>query len=427
LEIGPGGDVLAGDRDWRTPRPEAGKRNMVLGDVVEQGRDVLKAAVRRHLLSDVRLGVFLSSGLDSTALLGLVREVAGQNVDAFTVSFPEEPGRDEAPIARETAKRLGVGYHECPVDSETAFEWAREGLDRMDQPGLDGLNVYMVSRAVRREGIVVALSGQGGDEVFGGYPSFRDLPRLRHRINRLSLLPAALRTAVVRLATARMNGFVKSKAQELAATRPDTRDLYFGYKRLLASDDLARMGLHPSNLGLTSSFHLPNVCQDEWTIGDDLVASVGRLELAYYLGNTLLRDGDVFGMANSLEIRVPFLDIDVVDWAFRLPGDMILPSNAPSKFLLRKIGSDFYNGAQTRLAKRGFTPPWSTWLLGPLRQLMEEGVCALRESGLIAEEGLNKTREAFFREPDRGTWSRIWTLVVLGHWLRKNGRAPSAA
>jgi asparagine synthase (glutamine-hydrolysing) len=417
LEVDASGQVAARGDYWDFPAPASRDHRASFHELVEEGRMLLDQAVHRHLLSDVPVGVFLSSGLDSTAVLGVARQVTSDQVHTFTVSFPEDGAQDEGPLARETAQRFNVVHHECQVDESTALQWVEEGLARMDQPTMDGLNTYIVSRAVRREGIMVALSGQGGDEVFGGYRSFRGIPRWYRRMSWLRALAPQSRAALVRLATARMASAYRGKAQDIARTGPDLLGLYFHYRRLLSNADLACLGLRASALNLTDSFHLPESDGRRYLVPNDPVATVGRLESMYYLGNTLLRDADIFGMANSLEIRVPFLDRDLVEWAFQLPGTVLLPNGAPEKFLLREMCANFYTPAQTRQAKRGFTLPFHSWLLGSLQEVMEESLRSVKASGLLVPGGVDRLREVFLREPRSAAWSRVWGVVSLGYWL----------
>jgi asparagine synthase (glutamine-hydrolysing) len=144
---------------------------------------------------------------------------------------------------------------------------------------------------------------------------------------------------------------------------------------------------------------------------------VARLDAAFYLENTLLRDSDIFGMANSLEIRVPFLDRDLIEWAFRLPGDVLLPKGAPLKYLLRNICADVYEKLPVSSSKRGFVLQISAWLRGPLREVMEVSLRTVRDSGMLGTTGIDDVEEIFRREPDTQAWSRLWALVTLGSWL----------
>jgi asparagine synthase (glutamine-hydrolysing) len=155
-----------------------------------------------------------------------------------------------------------------------------------------------------------------------------------------------------------------------------------------------------------------------------LFSSVARLDAAFYLQNILLRDSDVFGMANSLEIRVPFLDLDLVEWAFRLPGNVLLPKRAPLKYLLRQICADVYREVPIASSKRGFVIPLSQWLRGPLREVAEESLHSLHGSGLLDPAGIDDVKETFTRQPDSPIWSRLWALVTLGFWLQTQRSAP---
>ena len=146
----------------------------------------------------VPVGVFLSSGLDSTIIAGLAARHTPR-LRSFTVGFSDNPDLSELALAGETAKRFGLQHTEVQVTAQDALDAAGGWLGAIDQPSMDGLNVYLISRAVRAQGIKVVLSGQGGDELFGGYPSFADVPRLQRMMRKLAWLPAPLRAASARL------------------------------------------------------------------------------------------------------------------------------------------------------------------------------------------------------------------------------------
>jgi asparagine synthase (glutamine-hydrolysing) len=408
------GRITREDRFWKIP-PVAVRS--VMASQIEEGRSLLQRAVQRHLLSDVRVGIFLSSGLDSTAILGNARTVTSEHLHAFTVSFPDDRGYDEAATARETAARLGVQYHEYPVDNNTALGWIREGLDRMDQPCMDGFNTHIVARAVREQGIAVALSGMGGDEIFGGYPAFRRVPFLYGWLSRLKFAPPPWRVAAARIVSMMASEIVRQKSIEIARLGPQLAGLYFQSRRLISDEALRTLGLDWRSLGLQDGWQPPSVDFSECLVNDDPVASVSRLETIFYLGNMLLRDSDVFGMANSLEIRVPFLDRDLLDWAFGLAGNLVLPHGAPPKHLLREMYAHLFSGSQFTQPKRGFTLPIATWLMGPLRDLMETSLRNLKNSGLLEPEGVDHVATTFLGQPHSPAWSRVWALVTLGHWL----------
>jgi asparagine synthase (glutamine-hydrolysing) len=416
--------VTGADTFWKVPPVTVCPKTVA--SQIDEGRSLLEKAVQRHLLSDVPVGIFLSSGLDSTAILGNAQKVTSEHLHAFSVSFPDHWREDEAPIARQTAARFGVQYHEYPVDDSTALLWICEGLDRMDQPSMDGFNTHIVARAVREQGIAVALSGMGGDELFGGYPAFRRVPRLLQLLSTFNAVPPSWRGGVARIASALANEIVKEKSVSIARLDPDLLAVYFQSRRLISDEVLGRLGLDWRSLGLEETFQIPGIEFGECLLNDDPVASVSRLETIFYLGNMLLRDSDVFGMANSLEIRVPFLDRDLLEWAFRLAGGMLLPQGAAPKYLLRQMCAPFFSESQLTQPKRGFALPFATWLMGPLRDLMHTNLEMLKNSGLVRPEGVDHVATTFLREPHSPAWSRIWALVTLGHWLNTQHKRPQA-
>ncbi|HEY6769747.1 MAG TPA: asparagine synthase (glutamine-hydrolyzing), partial [Candidatus Sulfotelmatobacter sp.] len=417
------GNVVAEGRYWQFPPPEESQRLRPLADIVDEGREILQESVRRHLLSDVKVGLFLSSGLDSTALLGLTPEK--HTLDAFTVSFPDHPEYNEVLPAKVAADRFGVRHHECQVSDSTALNWIRQALHSMDQPSMDGFNSYIVSRAVREQGIAVALSGLGGDEVFGGYELFHRVPRIYNALSWLAPFPESVRTTAAWLATAFTNDTVRQKAHEIAKVNPGLIGLYFRQRRLIGDSGLQAFGLNAGSLSLSEDFQVPELQYEGCYVPADLLSSVARLDAAFYLKNILLRDSDVFGMANSLEIRVPFLDSDLIEWAFRLPGNVLLPKGAPLKYMLRRICADVYGKLPVASFKRGFVVPISAWLRGPLREVMESSLCTVRNAGLLDTRGIDDVQQVFRREPDSPAWSRTWALVTLGSWLGSQHAALS--
>jgi asparagine synthase (glutamine-hydrolysing) len=417
------GNVTGGGRYWQFPRLRHSAEVQPLSEIVEEGRALLQNAISRHLLSDVRIGVFLSGGLDSTAILGLARSrQEGHSLEAFTVSFPDRPEDDESAVAQATAERFGAPFNQCQVSDSTALRWMADALAHIDQPSMDGFNTYVVARAAHEQGIVVALSGLGGDEMFGGYNLFRRVPRTYNFMSWLNPFPERVRYGASAVATAFTSQIARVKAEEIVAADPGLIGIYFHYRRLLSNSNLAAMGMNAKDLDLSEDFQLRECRYDGCYVPGDHVASIGRLDSSFYLQNILLRDSDVFGMANSLEIRVPFLGRDLAEWALGLPGNVLLPARAPQKYLLRKICASLYTNAQLKQPKRGFALPFAAWLRGPLRELMEENLRSLRSSGLLDPMGIDLLRKMFDAEPDGPAWSRVWALVVLGTWLQKQQR-----
>lgn len=401
---------------WTCPKP-----NQSIGepDAVAAIERTLDASVRDHLASDVPIGVFLSSGLDSTVIAALAAKHTDR-LRSFTVGFADQPDMSELSLAKETARIFNLDHTEIQVNNSDAEESAMAWMQSLDQPSMDGLNVYIISRAVRAQGITVALSGQGGDELFGGYPSFSDVPRLLRWMRGIGWMPSPLRVAICNLATGGRSEAVRQKMADVARTDGTIFDLYFQRRRAMSDNQLASLGLEAGPLGLTEYF-LPRESLAGVTVDDDdVVWSVSQLESRFYQGNMLLRDGDVNGMAHSLEIRVPMLDQRMLDLMLAIPGNVRIPNAVANKHLLRLAFAPYLRPVLLAQRKRGFTLPIARWMYGPLRDLCQHALVSLKSLGIVRQTGIEELWNAFLDEPESPIWSRTFTLCVLGMYLKKN-------
>ncbi|HWI20565.1 MAG TPA: asparagine synthase (glutamine-hydrolyzing) [Vicinamibacterales bacterium] len=320
-------------------------------------------SVRAHLLSDVEVGVFLSAGIDSGALLGLVRDAGQSKVRAITLAFDEfqSTSDDEAPLAKRVAEHYGAQTAVRRVGIGEFREDLPAILDAMDQPSIDGVNTWFVSKAAKEQGLKVALSGLGGDELFAGYPSFADLPRWKRRIGPLAVIPGVAPVARAVLQTA-APGYARRRPKslsvfELAGT---WAGVYLLQRGLFLPSELCGI-LEPEQVreGLERLDPLRRVSM---ALVPDPGSDTGRvcaLESTHYMRNQLLRDADWAGMAHSLEIRVPLADFTllkslapVVPSITRGRGKTAL-AKAPSRPLLPEaIGR----------VKTGFRVPILSWI-----------------------------------------------------------------
>ena len=283
------------------PTPDPAERRQTIAEGV---RD----SVRAHLLSDVEVGVFLSAGVDSGSVLALAREAGLARPKAITLAFPEFLGTsdDEAPLAAEVARRYGAEHVVRRVD-EAEFEADLPAMfSAMDQPSIDGINAWFVAKAALK----VALSGLGGDELLGGYPSFTDLPRWRRRYGPVSRLPGAGRTARLLLQTF-ASGLARSrpKAPYVLEYAGSLEGAYMLRRGLFLPGELAAL-LEPDlvNEGLRRLEPLGRLRQ---TLSPDPGSDIARLcalESGHYMRDQLLRDADWAGMAHGVEIRTPLAD-----------------------------------------------------------------------------------------------------------------------
>lgn len=399
-------------RHWTFPKVAPIDPQVALSRV----REVVAGAVQSHMVSDVPVGVFLSSGLDSTVITGLAAKGTTQ-VRTFTVGFGDNPDYSESTLAAETARQFGLDHVPVNVNMADALEQVSGWLASIDQPSLDGLNTYVIAKAVRREGIIVALSGQGGDELFGGYPSFRDVPRIHSLFRLARLAPMSFRSELAHWVGRGSPTAVREKMQDLARSNGDLRTLYLLRRRVMSNEQMEALGFQERDIG--PSYISPAGHECEQVPMDDRVAAISLLELKYYLGNTLLRVGDESGMANSMEIRVPLLDRCVLDAVLAMPGTVRLPNRVPDKFLLRRAFSDFYRPELLGQAKRGFELPVARWMRGSLRDLCEDALSSLRKSGLCDPDGVAGVWDQYLAEPETQIWSRVWSLCVLGNYLSR--------
>lgn len=391
-------------RYWTLPfGPAAEEARTGRAKAVQELGEELRRAVRLHLIADVPLGIFLSSGVDSSALATVANEVHRGGIHTLSVGF-DQPEFDETREATELARVLGTTHTVLRLTGPELLEDIEQVFSAMDQPTVDGFNTYVVSRAARRAGLTVALSGLGGDELFGGYASFRDVPRAA---SLRKLIPVSLRVpeSAQRWA-ARMGGRGVAKALELLARPASTVEAYLLRRELLLPAE--RRGLHDGNWpvqGVDRS--LPPGLSSL-----SLANQVSALELSNYMRDMLLRDGDVFSMAVGLELRLPLLDHVFVERVVRLPGNWKGPDPRPKPLLLDAVGPGLPSSVPER-RKRGFTFPWNAWLRGPMKDRVHR---ALHEQDVWAALGLvPHAPEELWHRFESGD-PRVGGLQVIALW-----------
>ena len=319
-----------------------------------------------------------------------------------------------------TARLFGLQHTEVRLPGVEAEAAAQDWLDNIDLPSVDGLNIFVLSRAVRALGIKVALSGQGGDELFGGYPSFKDVPRMRSLFGYGRIVPAWLRRRLAHMAAYKKPLAVQAKLSDIAGSDGSLLSIYLHRRRLMSDGQLARLGMHAPALGLSPDFMPAEALEGVKRDGDDPILLVSEYESRFYQSNMLLRDADLNGMAHGLEIRLPMLDTRLLNLVYALPGLVRLPAGAPSKYLLRKAFTSLLRPELLSQNKRGFTLPIQRWMVTSLRPLCEESLAILKESGVLQPEGIDAVWQGFQCEPETPLWTRAFILCVLGAYIRRN-------
>lgn len=389
-------------------------------------RSLLEQAVASHLVADVPVGVFLSSGIDSTVLAALASR-ARPGVHTFTIAFPDAQF-SEAAAARRTANRLRTEHRELNLSDREMVARLDEAIAAFDQPSMDGINTYFVSWAARQAGLKVALSGLGSDELFGGYATFRNTAKIERVAALARLAPAAIRNAVVgNFGSPRNPARAIDKFAKAAAAWIDPDALphpYFSTRLLFPPQAVFAMGRAEAWRSERSWRWLSDSARQAASL--DRFTAVSWLELRSYLLNTLLRDTDAMSMRNSLEVRVPFLDTPLVEYLLSLPESAKLNRSRPKALLIAAMG-DLLPEEVIEQPKRTFTLPWERWLRGELGQRVAAGLKdwspALEPH--VSREFPSAVWEAFLR--GRTTWSRPWSLYVLNEWAKRNIHNVGAA
>jgi asparagine synthase (glutamine-hydrolysing) len=362
-------------------------------EATELVRDALKESIARHLVSDVPVGVFLSGGIDSTALVALASRHAPNELHTFCISF-DDPKFNEGNIAARTAQHFGTRHTDWRLDSAAARKLLGNFLESSDQPSIDGFNTFCVARLVNEAGLKVVLSGLGGDEVFGGYGSFRRVPQMLDTSRRLNLL-WALRAGAGGIFQTRYFSPRIGRLGSFLQSAPTTTAAYWCMRGIFTPHEvralLLRYGGRDGQLSPQISFHMPS----QPTLKDE----VSYLELTRYMRNQLLRDSDVMSMAWSLELRVPFVDRKFVETMQRIPAALRL---ARGKKILLDAVPEIPAWVRER-PKQGFTFPFKDWVTDEWHDVFERV-------------------EAESPVPLK-SWYRRWCLLALDTFIQDNGIA----
>jgi asparagine synthase (glutamine-hydrolysing) len=382
-------------------------------EFVAELRTRLDDTIRAHVLADVPVGAFLSGGLDSAAVVGLMTRATGVALRTFSIGF-NEPEYSEVAAAEATARHFGARHQTHILTGAEVAGDVDTLLATLDQPTGDGINTFYASRTARRGGVTVALSGLGGDELFGGYPSFRDTPRLARWLGSWRSVPRPMRRLVV--AQLRRGDTRRRKLADVLEHATDVHQVGSLQRRVfsemtrhsLLSGD-AKAVLHNS-----TPFH-PELAPLTADLSDAGVFElVSAWELRTYMTDVLLRDSDVMSMRHSLELRVPFVDRVLIEWLWRQPAAWKSNPARPKQVLADAVADLLPPGIAGR-RKHGFTLPFAQWMKAELRPFLEEtfSTPSVARSGLFAPRAVQNAWIGFVAGNDTREWSRIWSLAIL--------------
>lgn len=418
-------------RYWRVPLPDS------VGQIdprsaIDELHDLLKVAVRSRMHADVPLGAFLSGGIDSSTVAALMQDAGEGRVRTYSIGF-EDRVHNEAVHAAAVAEALGTGHEELYVTARDALDVVPDLPQMYDEPFADSSQIptYLLSKFTRRH-VVVALSGDAGDELFGGYTRYL-------QARRMQCLYGTVPLSVRRLMAAGLSGVAGPLWDRACALGPR------GLGVALSSDRLGKLaevvkarGCGEMYAQLVSHWHDPPLrgyMLPKWLAPLDrsaLADQIGEpitwmmyLDSIMYLPDDILVKLDRASMAVSLEARVPFLDHRVVEFAARLPVTLKV-RRGQGKWILRQVLYRYLDRRLVERPKQGFAVPMAAWLRGPLRDWAEDLLArsALLESGMLNPEPIRKA----WRDHVSGQGNhhhRLWVILMLQAWLRRV--RPSAA
>ncbi len=388
-------------------------------EVCSNTRHLLLKSIERRLNSDVTLGAFLSGGIDSSAIVGLMSEVSTNQTKTFSIAFDENKF-NEAKYARTIAKKFNTDHQEVLVKPSDFLNYLPEAIRSLDHPSNDGMNSYVVSKFTKEAGITVALSGTGGDELFAGYGGiFGRLQKLKN-FEKAWQFPSSLRKLLgyglelvhPTVASLKIKQILQQESGEFHVAYPTIRQVFVDsyLKKLVSGKEIESEDnyMHDFLKNLNSDFDSSNY-----------LSQISVAETRFYLHGVLLRDIDQMSMKHALEVRVPFLDHEFVEYVLGI-NDAFKQPYTPKKLLVDSLDGLLPDEIANR-PKMGFVFPWEFWLKNELRDFCEEHLNSLSNKlELFNGQAVLDLWNNFLRNDKRVNFRMIWTLVVLDNWLHEN-------
>ena len=376
-------------------------------------------SVENRLISDVPYGIFLSGGIDSSILVAAASKVSNQNTNTFSVVFKEK-GFDERKFSRMMASKYKTNHFELELNPDDILHQIEEPFKFMDHPSVDGINTFFISKQVHQKGFKMALSGAGSDELFAGYPVFKQVFELENK-KWLYSFPPQLRNLFGKLLIKQKQSLKSKKMAEILNLKLLQLPYFYPiFRKILTNDAISKL-TDMRNISYENypfKWGLSEIGSKKRGSRYPLISKISALEIETYLQNVLLRDADQMGMANSLEIRVPFLDHNLVEYVLSLPNELKFPSSA--KKLLIDSTNGWIPDEIIHRKKMGFVLPWESWMKNELRSFCEESILNLDYYSAFNMGRVNLLWKDFLNGKPNVNWIQVWSLVVLGKWTSIN-------
>ena len=378
-------------------------------------RRLLAESVESRLISDVPIGAFLSGGIDSSAVVGLMAETSSNRPSTFNISFDEKEF-DESVYAGMVAKKFNTDHQRILMKPTAMLDELENALNALDSPSGDGVNTYVVSKAVKKAGLTVALSGIGGDELFAGYPFFKTFYRLNQNKKAWKNTSALRKMAAPMVSLQGSSRNIKA-AELLRSGSSEIEEMYAVFRKILPRQQIKKVlvGIEFRSTPLEEKLQAHADVIHQFP----LLSQVSIAEYMGYTQQTLLKDTDQMSMSVSLEVREPFFDHELVKYVLSIPDSLKYPVY-PKSLLVESLDGLLPNEIVHR-KKQGFTFPWSHWLKNELRSFCDLHISQLAKRDFINGNELKDMWRDFLKGSTRVRWMDIWLFVVLEYWLEKNG------
>jgi asparagine synthase (glutamine-hydrolysing) len=382
-------------------------------------QSLLCDAVRFRQVSDVPMGAFLSGGIDSSAIVSHMASISDEPIDTLTIGFKEKEF-DESEHSAEISRIFKTRHKLLTLDEEQLLDALPSAINAMDQPTMDGINTFLISRAANEAGLKVVLSGLGGDELFGGYPSFQLVPNLLEKKKWLQHYPKFLLNLGTKLLKYSLSSDQSIKLNHWLNGKLSGAHEYYLIRALYCQDQVSEL-FQDQNLVEKETLKNFETTKDNLNLEklDGDFSLISYLETTHYLQNMLLRDTDMMSMAHPLEVRVPFMDHKLVEHMFSMPAHLKKLTATPKALLVNSMQPALPDSIVHR-KKMGFTLPFEPWMRGAMKTEMESVLLTSVKplENLISQGAIEKIWQQFLA--GKISWSRPWALYVLKRWVDKN-------
>lgn len=393
---------------WSIANPKSSYSfNLSYQETINKTKILFTEAIKSRMIADVPISAFLSGGIDSSAIVAVMAHLSPKPIETYSIIFKEK-AFDESKYSRIIAKKYQTKHTEVLLSPNRLLDELPAFFSSMDSPTTDGINTYVVSKIVAEAGGKVALSGLGGDELFGGYQGFRRYCRFSYFANMQII---ALSKLMLPLLPSNRQG---NKIADLVNSNKWNLSTFYNNSRAIF------LGKEIENLGLESKYRVPWLdLIDSNVTTYPLLSQYSIAELTNYTLDVLLKDSDQMSMASALEIREPFFDYRLIEFLISVPDKFKYQSNIPKSLLVKALG-DFLPSEIVYRPKKGFTFPWGKWLRNELFPFCIHNIDALSQRGIFDKKALLNLLDDFKNNRNGILWLHIWALITIESYLSEN-------